>query len=170
MVPRERCLLHDNQKNNPATAGLRIPPKEPAEAQKTFKTLGGFRLDLLATEPLVTDPVAMEYDENGRAYVAEMLDYPYTDRTNDKPLTERTTDLPLGRIRLLEDTDGDGRFDRSTVFADGLSWPTGLALWKGGVYVARLLTCGTSRTQTETDTLIYVGRSSRGFPSSTFRR
>ena len=78
----------------------------------------------------------MEYDENGRAYVAEMLDYPYTDRTNDKPLTERTTDLPLGRIRLLEDADGDGRFDRSTVFADGLSWPTGLALWKGGVYVA----------------------------------
>ncbi len=128
--------LPDHQEINPATAKLRIPPKEPAEAQKTFKVLGGFRLDLLAAEPLVTDPVAMEYDENGRAYVAEMLDYPYTDRTNDKPLTERTTDLPLGRVRLLEDTDGDGRFDRSTVFADRLSWPTGLALWKGGVYVA----------------------------------
>jgi putative membrane-bound dehydrogenase-like protein len=131
----ENCALAaDDERIDPAT--LRIPPREPPEAVKSFKTVDGFRLDLLAAEPLVTDPVAMEYDENGRAYVAEMRDYPYTDRTNDKPMTERTNDLPLGRIRLLEDTDGDGRFDRSTVFADGLSWPTGLALWKGGVYVA----------------------------------
>jgi putative membrane-bound dehydrogenase-like protein len=124
----------DDEKTDPAS--LRIRPREPVEALKSFKTVDGFRLDLLAAEPLVTSPVAMEYDENGRAYVAEMRDYPYTDRTNDKPMTERTTDLPLGRIRLLEDTDGDGRFDRSAVFADTLSWPTGLALWKGGVYVA----------------------------------
>src|SRR5262249_25919841 len=54
----------------------------------------------------------------------------------DKPFTERTTDAPLGRIRMLEDTDGDGVFDRSTIFAEGLSWPTGLAFWKGGVFVA----------------------------------
>src|SRR4051794_27008686 len=70
-APGSSASLPDDQKINPATASLRIPPKEPAEAQKTFKTLGGFRLDLLAAEPLVTDPVAMEYDENGRAYVAE---------------------------------------------------------------------------------------------------
>jgi putative membrane-bound dehydrogenase-like protein len=127
-------IAADDEKIDPDI--LRIPPREPAHALKSFKTVDGFRLDLLAAEPLVTDPVAMEYDENGRAYVAEMRDYPYTDRKNDKPMTERTTDLPLGRIRLLEDTDGDGRFDRSTVFAESLSWPTGLALWKGGVYVA----------------------------------
>src|SRR4051812_15309535 len=116
-------------------ASLRIPPREPAEAANPFKLRDGFRLDLLAAEPLVTDPVAMEYDEDGRAYVAEMRDYPYTDKSTDKPFTERTTDQPLGRIRLLEDMDGDGKFDRSTIFADGLSWPTGLAPWKGGIYV-----------------------------------
>jgi putative membrane-bound dehydrogenase-like protein len=115
---------------------LRTAPKEPGEAAGTFRTRDGFQLELLAAEPLVTSPVAMEYDENGRAYVAEMRDYPYTDRSTDKPNTERTSDLPIGRIRILEDSDGDGRFDRSTIFADGLSWPTGLALWRGGVYAA----------------------------------
>ncbi len=113
----------------------RIPPKKPADALKTFVIRDGFEMQLLAAEPLVASPVAMEYDENGRAYVAEMRDYPYTDKASDKPFVERTKDEPLGRIRLLEDTDGDGRFDKSTIFADGLSWPTGLALWKGGVYV-----------------------------------
>ena len=113
----------------------RFEPKEPAEALKSFVVRDGFEMQLLAAEPLVTDPVAMEYDENGRAYVAEMRDYPYTDKASDKPFVERTKDEPLGRIRLLEDTDGDGRFDKSTIFAEGLSWPTGLALWNGGVYV-----------------------------------
>lgn len=113
----------------------RIPPKEPAEALKTFVVRDGFEMQLLAAEPLVASPVAMEYDENGRAFVAEMRDYPYTDKASDKPFVERTKDEPLGRIRLLEDTDGDSRFDKSTIFAEGLSWPTGLALWKGGVYV-----------------------------------
>ena len=118
-----------------ATPSLRIPPHEPAAAASTFRLQEGFRLDLLAAEPLVTDPVAMVYDEQGRAFVAEMNDYPYSDKASDRPFTENTTDPPLGRVRLLEDTDGDGDFDRSTVFADQLSWPTGLALWKGGVYV-----------------------------------
>ena len=122
------------QENGPAS--LRIPPKEPAEALGTFRIKDGFRLDLLAAEPLVTDPVAMAYDEDGRAYVVEMSDYPYTDKSTDKPFAERTTDQPLGRVRLLEDIDGDGMFDRSTIFADKLSWPTGIALWKGGVFVA----------------------------------
>src|SRR5581483_3398892 len=113
----------------------RIPPKEPAEAVRTFRTRDGFRMELLAAEPLVTDPVALEYDENGRAWVVEMLDYPYTDKSTDKPFVERTGDLPLGRIRVLEDTGGDGKFDKSWVFADNLSWPTGLAFYQGGVYV-----------------------------------
>jgi putative membrane-bound dehydrogenase-like protein len=114
----------------------RIPPKEPAEALKTFQTLDGFRMDLLASEPLVTSPVAMAYDENGLAYVVEMYDYPYTDKATHQPWKDNTTDLPLGRVRVLEDTDGDGVFDKATVFADKLSWPTGIALWKGGVFVA----------------------------------
>lgn len=126
--------------DKPAAVSLeplpRIPPTEPAEVGRTFRVQHGFRLDLLAAEPLTMDPVAIEYDENGRAFVAEMSDYPYTDKSTDKPFVERTTDLPIGRVRILEDLDGDGDFDRSTIFADQLSWPTGLAFWKGGVFVA----------------------------------
>lgn len=114
----------------------RIPPTGPATARATFRTLDGFRMDLLAAEPLVTDPVAIDYDENGLAYVVEMNDYPYTDKSTDKPNVERTTDLPLGKVRILEDVDGDGKFDKSTIFADNLSWPTGICFWKNGVYVA----------------------------------
>jgi len=114
----------------------RVPAKSAAEEAQTFRTLDGFRMDLLAAEPLVASPVAMTYDENGRAYVCEMRDYPYTDKAHHKPGQENPTDAPIGRIRLLEDTDGDGKFDKATIFAEGLSWPTGIACWKGGVFVA----------------------------------
>src|SRR3954449_3384447 len=113
----------------------RVPPTEAAKAADTFRCLAGFRMELLAAEPLVTDPVAMAYDEDGRAYVAEMNDYPYTDAATHQPWKENTTDAPIGKIRLLVDTDGDGVFDKSTVFAEGLSWPTGVACYKGGVFV-----------------------------------
>ncbi len=113
----------------------RIPPTEPSAAAKTLHLQNGFRAELIAAEPLVTDPVAMQYDENGLAYVVEMNDYPYSDKSHDQAWEEQTSE-PIGRIRRLEDTDGDGIFDRSTLFADRLSWPSGIALWKGGVYVA----------------------------------
>ena len=112
-----------------------IPPKSPAEALKTFRLLEGFRMDLLAAEPVVTDPVDMVYDENGLAYVVEMSDYPYTDAKAHEAWKDNTTDAPIGRVRILEDTDGDWKFDRGTIFAEGLSWPTGIACWKGGVFV-----------------------------------
>ena len=114
----------------------RIPPKSPAEAAQTFRVLDGFSMELLAAEPLVASPVATTYDENGRAFVCEMRDYPYTDKAHHKPNQENPTDAPIGRVRLLEDTNGDGVFDKATVFADGLSWPTGAACWKGGLFVA----------------------------------
>ncbi len=113
-----------------------VPPTPAHEAAKQFRVLEGFRMDLLAAEPMVASPVAMTYDENGRAYVCEMRDYPYTDKARHKPGQENPTDQPIGRVRLLEDTDGDGVFDKGTVFADTLSWPTGIACWKGGVFVA----------------------------------
>src|SRR5688572_18774562 len=113
-----------------------IPPTPARDAAKTFRVLDGFRMDLLAAEPLVSSPVAMTYDENGRAYVCEMRDYPYTDKAHHQRNQENPTDAAIGTVRLLEDTDGDGVFDRSTVFADALSWPTGVACWKGGVFVA----------------------------------
>src|SRR5262245_57393309 len=104
----------------------RLAPKEPAEALKTFKVLDGFRMDLVACEPQLASPVAAAYDEDGRLYVAEMRDYP-------TPLKPGET--PRGRVRLLEDRDGDGVYETATVFAEGLHWPTGIACWDGGVYV-----------------------------------
>ncbi len=103
-----------------------VPPKTPEAALKSFETADGFTMQLVAHEPLVYDPVAAAFDENGRLYVAEMRDYPYQPGPGEKP---------IGVVRLLEDTDGDGRFDRSHDFAEELLWPTGVAVWKGGVFV-----------------------------------
>ena len=114
----------------------RAAPLAPAAVLNSFEVQDGFRLDLLAAEPLVMDPVAAAYDEDGRLYVVEMCDYPHVDPANDKPFAENTGDPPIGRVLLLIDGDGDGTFDTSHIFADKLSWPTGIALWKGGVYVA----------------------------------
>src|SRR3989442_1324193 len=91
------------------------PPGRAATAPVTnalpnFQIKRGFRIDLVADSSLVSSPVAMAFDENGRLFVAEMRDYP--DRRNESP--------HLGRIRLLEDTDGDGAFDASTVYADDI--------------------------------------------------
>jgi putative membrane-bound dehydrogenase-like protein len=112
-----------------------VPATPPDKAASTFEVLDGFTMDLVAAEPLVTDPVAITYDESGRAFVCEMNDYPYTDKAKHKPSQENPTDLPIGKVRLLTDTDGDGVYDRSTIFANDLSWPTGAACWKGGIIV-----------------------------------
>ncbi|QDT25575.1 Cytochrome c [Gimesia panareensis] len=122
-------------KDSLAEALPHLEPTEPGKAVDTFRLQNGFRMELLAAEPLVTDPVAMQYDENGLAYVVEMNDYPYTDKSKDEAWAEQKS-APIGKVRVLEDVDGDGKFDRSTIFAEGLSWPTGLAFWKGGVYVS----------------------------------
>jgi putative membrane-bound dehydrogenase-like protein len=103
-----------------------VPPRTPAEALGTFESAGGFHLEPVATEPLVRSPVAAAFDENGNLYVCEMTDYPY------KP---RPGGTPLGSVRLLRDSDGDGRFDRADVFADGLLWAAGVVCWRGGVFV-----------------------------------
>jgi putative membrane-bound dehydrogenase-like protein len=102
----------------------RIPPTEPADALKTFHVAPGFRMEQVAAEPLVADPVAVSFDEDGRLYVVEMRGY------------SENRDEKASRIRLLVDSDGDGRFDKSTVFADGLAWPTAVFCWAGGVLVA----------------------------------
>ena len=101
----------------------RVPPTEPDKALATFQIKKGFRLELVAAEPLVVDPIAMSFDEDGRLFVVEMRDY-----------SERRPER-LGRIRRLEDTDGDGRFDKSTVYVDNLPWPTAVFCYAGGVFV-----------------------------------
>ncbi|MCG6157732.1 PVC-type heme-binding CxxCH protein [Rubinisphaera margarita] len=112
-----------------------VPATSPDEAANTLQLQDGFRAELIAAEPLVCDPVDIAYDENGLAYVCEMTDYPYVSPDDDRPWEEQQSE-PIGRVRVLEDTDGDGRYDRSDILADGLSWPAGIACWKGGVYVA----------------------------------
>ncbi|HZW31529.1 MAG TPA: PVC-type heme-binding CxxCH protein, partial [Isosphaeraceae bacterium] len=104
-----------------------LPALTPEQALKTFETVDGFRMELVAAEPMVASPVAAAFDADGNLYVAEMRDYPYKPRPGNRP---------LGTVRLLRDTDGDGRFDQATVFADGLLWPAGIAPWKDGVFIA----------------------------------
>ncbi len=99
------------------------PPVERGDAIASCVVRPGFHLELMATEPLVVDPVALAFDETGRLYVAEMRDY-----------SERREEM-LGRIKLLEDTDGDGLYDRATIFAQDLPWPTGVTCWDGGIFV-----------------------------------
>ncbi len=136
------CALVEPQSNGPPSSQdaknilTRVPPTPAEQASTTFQVLDGFRMELVVSEPLVTSPVAMAFDEYGRAFVCEMRDYPYTDKARHKPSQENPTDQPIGRIRMLEDTNGDGRYDRSSIFAEDLSWPTGIACWKGGVFVA----------------------------------
>ncbi|HEX5102323.1 MAG TPA: PVC-type heme-binding CxxCH protein [Pirellulaceae bacterium] len=102
-------------------------PLTPDEAQKLFQLADtNLQIELAAAEPEVVDPVAIRFDEDGRMWVCEMRDYPL----GPPPGTSKSS-----RIRVLEDTDGDGRFEKATTFADGLSFVTGLQPWKGGVFV-----------------------------------
>ena len=103
-----------------------VPPKEPDEALQSFEMLDGFEMQLVASEPLVVDPVAAAFDENGNLYVCELRDYPY------KPAEGGT---PIGTVRVLRDTDGDGTFDESHLFAEHLLWAAGIQPWQGGVFV-----------------------------------
>src|SRR5438128_7222256 len=100
-----------------------IPAVESTNVLNTFHLKKGFHLQLVASEPLVMDPIAMSFDENGRLFVVEMRDY--SERREER----------LGRVRLLEDTDGDGRFDKSTIYVDNLPWPTAVACYAGGIFV-----------------------------------
>lgn len=113
----------------------RFAPIEPERAESTFRVQAGFRMELIASEPLVTDPVAMTIDESGRAFVVEMNDYPYTDAKQHRPWQENPTDAPIGRVRMLVDSNRDGVYDRGTIFASDLSWPSGILCHRGGVIV-----------------------------------
>lgn len=101
----------------------RIAATEPADAVGTFEVKRGFRMELIAAEPLVRDPIAIAFDEDGRAYVVEMCGYS----------EERDEDRSV--IALIEDTDGDGTFDKRSEFLTGLKWPTAVACYDGGVFI-----------------------------------
>lgn len=100
-------------------------PLSPEKSLESFELREGFKIEPLATEPFVRDPVCMEFDEQGNIYVVEMPDYPY--RPDDGK--------QKGRIIQLKDTDGDGMIDQSIVFADSLMEATSILPWKGGLIV-----------------------------------
>ena len=109
-----------------AEAG-RYPARSPEEALRTFELEPGLRIELVVAEPLVIDPVAFVFDGPGRLFVAENRGYP-------DPV-EGGVPTTLGRIALLEDVDGDGRFEKRKEFATGLGLVNGLMLWRGGIFV-----------------------------------
>jgi mono/diheme cytochrome c family protein/glucose/arabinose dehydrogenase len=105
------------------------PVRSPEDELKTFFLPPGYRLELVAAEPLVEDPVAIDLDADGRLWVVEMLGY----MPDAAARGERD---PVGRVVVLEDTDDDGRMDRRTVFLDGLVLPRSIKVLEHGVLVA----------------------------------
>ena len=99
----------------------------PQESLSTFRVPPGFKVELAACEPLVKDPIALDWGADGKLWVVEMGDYPLGVDGKGKP---------GGVVRFLEDTNGDGRYDKATTFLDGLPFPTGVMPWRNGVLVA----------------------------------
>jgi putative membrane-bound dehydrogenase-like protein len=104
-------------------------PLSPEESQKLIQVPVGYDVELFASEPQIINPIDMAWDEQGRLWVIETIDYPNTVREEDG----RGDD----KIKILEDTNGDGKADKTTVFADSLNIPTGLVFANGGVVVSQ---------------------------------
>lgn len=103
-----------------------VPPLSPGESLKKLHLPTGFKAEIVAAEPLVVSPVAFDWDERGRLWVVEMIDYPLGMDNKGKP---------GGRVRVLEDTKGTGHYDKATIFAEGLNFPTGIITWRDGAIV-----------------------------------
>ncbi|MEP2347791.1 MAG: PVC-type heme-binding CxxCH protein [Algoriphagus sp.] len=101
-------------------------PLSPEESMKLIQVPVGFELELFASEPMIINPMAMAWDERGRLYVIETVDYPNEIRK------ESGDDV----IKILEDTDGDGKADKSTIFAEGLNIPTSMVAVNGGILIS----------------------------------
>ncbi|MFN0067886.1 MAG: PVC-type heme-binding CxxCH protein, partial [Limisphaerales bacterium] len=107
-------------------AAATTPAMSPEDARKAFVVPPGFQVRLFASEPEVVNPVAMSFDERGRLWVLELYEYPLGTKPGEKG---------RDRIKILEDTDADGRADTVKVWADGMTLATGLVLGNGGAYV-----------------------------------
>ncbi|MDA9857648.1 c-type cytochrome [Rubripirellula sp.] len=101
-------------------------PKNPDLSLKSLDVRPGFHVELIASEPMVMDPVAFDWGSDGRLWVVEMADY---------PLGLDDQGEVGGRVRYLRDTTGDGKYDQSTLFADGIAYPTDVMAWREGVLV-----------------------------------
>ena len=113
----ERVIADDAQ-------GAPSSPIQATAAIQQMRIAPGFTVQLAASEPQVVDPVAIRFDAQGNMWVVEMRDYP----NGPKP-----PGPPMSKIKVLQDQDGDGRFETATVFADQLLFATGLQPWRDGV-------------------------------------
>ncbi len=104
-------------------------PLSPEESAKLIQVPVGFDLELFASEPDIINPIAMDWDEKGRLWVIETVDYP-NNVLEDKSVGD-------DRIKICEDTDGDGKADKFTVFADKLNIPTSLVFSNGGIIISQ---------------------------------
>lgn len=109
-----------------AMVPLESEPLSPEESMKRIRVTAGYEVDLVAAEPLLESPVAMDWDGQGRLWVVEMVDYPSGMDGQGKA---------GGRVRILEDTNRDGRYDKTTLFAEGLPFPTGILCWRDGALI-----------------------------------
>jgi len=105
----------------------RVPSRTPQESREVIQIQAGFRVELVAHEPLVHDPVAIDFDAFGRMYVIQLPGYNAYGKKGAKQ---------GGSIVLLADSDQDGRYEKSTLYADNFKYPTALACWDGGLFVA----------------------------------
>ncbi len=103
-----------------------VPPLSAQQSVTQIETSDALRVELMLAEPLVIDPVAIDFAPDGSVWVAEMRDYPAGIEGNYEP---------GGRVRLVRDTNGDGTFDKSTVFLDEIPFPTGVTTWRDGVLI-----------------------------------
>jgi putative membrane-bound dehydrogenase-like protein len=112
--------LVDRRSFNDMLAGVEPQAKTPQASLRSIKPRAGFAVELVAFEPLVRDPIAMAWGGDGKFWVVEMGNYP---SGGD------------GRVKFLQDTDGDGKYDKATLFLDGLNFPTGAMPWRKGVLI-----------------------------------
>ena len=122
-VARGQAPEHKKESDSPQ---LDSAPLEPTDSLHSIQVPDGFQVELIASEPLVQDPVAIDWDTEGRLWVAEMADYPLGIDGKGKP---------GGRIRVLTDTDQDGNYDASTLFLQDIGFPNGVMTWRNGVLV-----------------------------------
>jgi putative membrane-bound dehydrogenase-like protein len=101
------------------------PALSISESLKALKVEKGFKVQLYASEPYVANPTCLEFDEKGNAYVVELYDYPFEVKPGEGK----------SRIRFLQDTNGDGLIDKSTIFAADITVATSILPWKGGLIV-----------------------------------
>ncbi len=127
LVYEERSGIPNYEKRNPAPKYQL--PLTPQESEKLIQVPAGFKLELFASEPDIINPIAMNWDEKGRLWVIETVDYPNTVREENG--------IGDDKVKILEDTNGDGKADKVTVFAEQLNIPTSFSFYDGGIVVSQ---------------------------------